>query len=266
MKLSEIWIYPVKSLGGIRLTTAQVEGRGLKYDRRWLIVDEDGQFLTQRVHPKMALINVALTDSGLLLTSRIDRAEIHIPFTPVSAKTITVKIWADTTSAVTVCDEADIWLSKQLSQQVQLVFMPDSVERKVDPRYASHDENVSFADGYPFMMISQSALDHLNEQLAMPITMKRFRPNFVVTGTAPHAEDNWTSFKVGNIEFEIVKPCSRCIMITIDPETAAQGQEPLKTLTGYRRINNKIQFGQNVVTQQSGTIAENDEVIVLAVK
>lgn len=266
IKLSEIWIYPVKSLGGIRLKTAQVEGRGLQYDRRWLIVDEVGQFVTQRALPKMALIDVALDADALILTSRTDQEQIRIPFRPVTAHEMTVKIWADETSALTVSDEADRWLSQKLDKNVRLVTMPDTVERKVDPCYAKNNENVSFADGYPFLIISQTALDNLNEKLEVPITMKRFRPNFVITGTLPHAEDDWTAFQVGNIGFEIVKPCSRCVLTTIDPETADKGSEPLKTLAGYRRFNNKILFGQNVVTQQTGIINQNDEVIILAAK
>jgi uncharacterized protein YcbX len=146
---------------------------------------------------------------------------------------------------------------------VKLVIMPESTQRKADPRYAKNNENVSFADGFPFLLISQASLDHLNEQLEMPIVMQRFRPNFVVTGTNPHAEDDWKSIKIGGLFFDIVKPCARCVLTTIDPETAEKGKEPLKTLATYRRVNNKILFGQNVVTKQNGLIKQGDPISLL---
>ena len=259
MTLSEIWIYPVKSLGGIRLTEADVEERGLKYDRRWMIVDQDGLLVTQRQVNKMALIDVAIVENGLLISVRNDSEdEIFVPFEPITNQELLVKVWDDEVKALTVSNEADQWLSKQLEKEVRLVVMPLSTERKADPKYAKNDENVSFADGFPFLIISQASLDHLNSKLAEPIEMKRFRPNFVVTDTEPHEEDNWNNIQIGNIQFEIVKPCARCILTTIDPETSQKGPEPLKTLATYRKINNKILFGQNVVAKDYGTLREGD--------
>ena len=263
MNISEIWIYPVKSLGGIRLKEAEVEEKGLKYDRRWMIVDEDGVFLTQRAYSKMALIDVSLESNALVLTSRSDQQSISIPFEPVSAEQISVKVWDDEVVALTVNDQADVWLSQQLDKNVRLVLMPEWSERKADPKYAKNDENVSFADGFPFLIISQASLDNLNDKLSESLEMKRFRPNFVITSTTPHAEDEWKKIKIGNLEFEIVKPCARCVLTTIDPETGNKGPEPLKTLATYRRLNNKILFGQNVVARNFGTIAENDTVVIL---
>jgi uncharacterized protein YcbX len=263
MTLSEIWIYPVKSLPGIRLTEAQVEEKGLKYDRRWMIADLNGRFITQREFPAMAMLTVAVQEYGLLISSRLDSGKaVLVPFEPVTAKPVAVTIWDDVVEALTVSKEADDWLSAQLNMPVQLVLMPESAQRKADPRYARNNENVSFADGFPFLLISQASLDHLNEQLEEPVTMLRFRPNFVVTGTAPHAEDDWKSIQIGTLSFDLVKPCARCVLTTIDPETAEKGKEPLKTLATYRKAGNKILFGQNIVAKQSGLVKQGDEILV----
>ncbi|WP_310587862.1 MOSC domain-containing protein [Dyadobacter luteus] len=261
--LSEIWIYPVKSLAGIRLSEAEVQSRGLRFDRRWMIVDEEGVFLTQRTFSKMALIDVTLESNTIRLHSRTDKSFIDIPLQPEHPLEISVKVWDDVVPALTVSKTADEWLSKQLEKQVTLVVMPDSTKRKADPKYAKNDENVSFADGFPYLIISQAALDNLNRKIDSDLEMKRFRPNFVISGTEPHAEDNWSLLQIGDIEFEIVKPCARCVLTTIDPETGIKGAEPLKTLAGYRRVNNKIMFGQNAVAKQNGLIRQDALVSVL---
>ena len=263
--LSEIWVYPVKSLGGIRLTKAFTEERGLQYDRRWMIIDDENVFITQRVYQKMALIDVELLEEGLKIFLRADPQDfVLVPYEPVTALPVTVKVWDDTAEAVTVSNEADAWLSRQLELNLRLVMMPDSTERKADPRYARHDENVSFADGFPYLVISQASLDDLNSRLAEPIEMRRFRPNFVISGTEAFAEDQWKHITIGNLRFEIVKPCARCVLTTINPETAEKGAEPLKTLATYRRNGNKILFGQNVTAQDFGELNVGDPVIIQA--
>lgn len=264
MTLSEIWIYPVKSLAGIRLTKAEVEEKGLKYDRRWMIIDENSVFITQRIFSKMALIDVKLTSDQLILSYRPhDNDDVHVPFEPSSGQKIQVKIWDDEVEAITVSDEADKWLSNHLEKNVRLVMMPESTQRKADPKYARNEENVSFADGFPFLIISQASLDHLNSRLPEPIDMKRFRPNFVVAGTIAHAEDDWKCIQIGDIRFEIVKPCARCVLTTVNPETGNKGPEPLKTLATYRRVNNKILFGQNVVAKNAGVVNQGDLLTLL---
>lgn len=263
MILSEIWIYPVKSLSGIRLTQAKAEEKGLQYDRRWMIVDENNVFITQRAFQKMALIDVELHAYGLKILSRNSPDDfVIVPYSPITGTPVNVTVWDDVTEAVTVSDEADAWLSRQLEMELRLVMMPDATQRKVDPRYAHNNENVSFADDFPYLVISQASLDDLNSRLAEPITMRRFRPNFVITGTEPFAEDQWKHISIGNLHFEVVKPCARCVLTTIDPVTSEKGPEPLKTLSGYRRVGNKVLFGQNVVVKESGEIREGDTLIV----
>lgn len=263
MILSEIWIYPVKSLAGIRLSEAQVQEKGLQYDRRWMIVDQFGRFLSQREFPNMAMLEVAVQENSLLISNKLNPKEnISVPFQPVSADAIAVTVWDDEVPALTVSNEVDAWLSEQMKMAVKLVVMPETAERKADPRYAKNNENVSFADGFPFLLISQASLDDLNARLEEPIVMKRFRPNFVVTGTKPFAEDAWKSIQIGALSFAIVKPCARCVLTTIDPETAEKGKEPLKTLATYRKVNNKILFGQNVVAKQHGLVKQGDEILL----
>ena len=202
MHLSEIWIYPVKSLGGIRLTEAVPEERGLQYDRRWLIIDENNKFVTQRVFTKMAFIEVRLTAGGLLIFNRENPDNtLTVPFEPVTREELTVTIWDDTVTALTVSDEADQWLSSALDRPLRLVYMAETSQRRIDPKYAKNEESVSFADAFPFLFISQESLNDLNAKLEEPVEMKRFRPNFVISGTTPFAEDQWQKVAIGESAF-----------------------------------------------------------------
>ncbi|MCE6988132.1 MOSC domain-containing protein [Dyadobacter sp. CY323] len=266
MQLSEIWVYPVKSLSGIRLTEAEVLERGLKYDRQWMIVDDNNVFITQRVFHKMALIDVSLEETGMRFSNRLEEDnEVFVPFNPETNETVTVKIWEAWVDAVTVSPDADKWLSKELGQSLRLVMMPTSTERKVPVKYAKNGENVGFADDFPYLIISQASLDDLNTRLLEPVAMKRFRPNFVVAGTMPFEEDQWKKISIGGLDFELLKPCARCVLTTIDPVTAQKGKEPLKTLSTYRMFNKKILFGQNVVATSFGTVKEGDTVTVMEI-
>lgn len=262
MILSEIWIYPIKSLGGIRLKESTVEEQGLKYDRRWMIVDENGKFITQRVNMKMALIDVSFHQEGLILSHRFNESKpVIVPYTPLSNHPLQVKVWNDTVIARTVCDQADAWLTAQLGKKVRIVEMYESTRRPMDPAYAnSSNQLVSFADDFPFLLISQASLEDLNEKLTEPVEMMRFRPNFVVTGTDSFAEDSWNQIKIGNVDFKVAKPCERCILTTIDPHTGTKGLEPLKTLSTYRKINKQIFFGQNLIALQNGMVREGDKI------
>lgn len=264
MLLSEIWIYPVKSLGGIRLTISQVEEKGLQYDRRWMVVDENGKFLTQRVNNKMALVDVSFDEAGLILSHRSDiENRVLVPFKSVSNEIMQVKVWKDVVTARTLCDQADSWLSRQLGKKVRIVEMYEDSRRLMHPAYASPDALVSFADDFPFLLISEASLADLNSKLSIDVEMKRFRPNFVISGTEPFAEDSWNHITIGNIGFDVATPCERCVLTTIDPATGTKGLEPLKTLATYRKVNNKILFGQNLVSVQTGMIREGDEVLVI---
>jgi uncharacterized protein YcbX len=247
--LSEIWVYPVKSLGGISLQTAKVEPRGLQHDRRWMLVDDTGRFVSQREIPQMALLDTAIDSTHLTVFWKKNPSEqIQIPLeTPADLEKLQVEIWDDQCQSQVLPKEISDWFSENLKQNLRLVVMPETTRRWADGRYAPEGQHVSFADGYPFLLIGQATLDDLNRRLAQPLPMNRFRPNFVFTGGAPFEEDSWKQFTISNQQFACVKPCGRCIIPTTDQDTAVRAAEPLKTLATFRQSGHKILFGQNVV-------------------
>jgi uncharacterized protein YcbX len=264
VSLSEINIYPVKSAHGLSLDQARLVRRGLEHDRRWMLVDKEDKFLTQRQFSQMALIHPALEENALVL-----RAEGFAPFElPASlddGPIRTVQVWEDQCIAVSAGDDADSWLSDVLGHEVRLVYMPDECERQVDETYARPGDITSFSDGFSLLLISEASLQDLNSRLEQPVPMRRFRPNLVVSGCAPFAEDKWRRIRIGNIEFEVAKPCSRCIIPTIDTETGLRNpeREPLRTLAGYRRRDNKVYFGQNLIHRGTGLINTGDPVEII---
>ncbi|HVW94991.1 MAG TPA: MOSC N-terminal beta barrel domain-containing protein [Mucilaginibacter sp.] len=264
LKISELYIYPVKSLGGIRVDESRVTPMGLEYDRRWLLVDDNNDFVTQRQFPKMALLSVALRKSGITVSNKEYSESIDIPFNERgrSYERITVTIWDDTCSGELVSAEADNWFTKALGFRCRLVYMPDDTRRIVDQRYANENAITSFSDAYPFLLIGQASLDELNSRLTEPIPMNRFRPNIVFSGAEPFAEDQYGHFKIGGVDFYGVKLCARCVMTTVNQDTGVNGKEPLKTLAKYRAKDNNILFGQNLIHKGSGQISVGDELIL----
>ena len=259
MTISALYLYPIKSLGGVAVSEAVVEPKGFRHDRRFMLVSPGGAFITQRTNHQMALIDVAIDESSdqLRVWHRNDPANVlTLPLTPVpdTLVPLPVSIWdSEDVAAVRISDDADRWFSDALGKPCQLVFMPDTTHRTVDPAYARPTDAVSFADGYPYLLIGQASLDDLNQRLPNPITMQRFRPNVVVDGSLPYEEDGWQRFRVGDLTFSGVKPCARCVLTTIDPDTAERGPEPLRTLTTYRQYKHKILFGQNVLLADANT-------------
>jgi uncharacterized protein len=257
--LSEFWIYPVKSLGGIRLPSAKVLGKGLQYDRRFMLVDEGGMFMTQRVFPKMALFKVSINDDQITVTHGAET--ISFPAVPSNTQPAKpVQIWDDLVMGNEVSPDVSQWFSYQLGMPCRLVFFPEENPRPVDAQYKVNDEHVGFADAYPLLIIGQSSLDDLNSRLADPLPMNRFRPNLVFTGGEAYEEDNWRNFTVGKTRFIGVKPCARCVLTTVNQDTGVKSAEPLRTLASYRSRNNKIYFGQNVVVVDPLEIREGDAV------
>ncbi|MDQ3713810.1 MAG: MOSC domain-containing protein [Acidobacteriota bacterium] len=268
MILSEINIYPIKSLSGISLKNATVEKRGLQFDRRWMLVDEKRNFLTQRNFPKMATVSVEIVETGLRVSQSND--ELVIPFEPNTNKTVSVKIWSSRCRAQVYEDKINEWFSDALETNCQLVLMPAETKREVSYFYAVHkDDVVSFADAYPFLLIGENSLTDLNSRLENPVPMNRFRPNLIVSGADAFAEDGWTRIRIGDVVFHLVKPCARCVVTTIDQSNGAkQGVEPLRTLASFRipkrSIKKKILFGQNLIAEDVGKIVNvGDTVEVL---
>lgn len=272
MFLSEINIYPIKSLAGISLSEAKIERRGLQFDRRWLLVDENNKFLTQREFPKMAALKVEIKNGGLAVSENA-KNKIEVDFNPQANVSARVRIWQSNCSAKVYEDEINQWFSDALDTNCKLVLMPEETKRKVNYFYAVHkDDHVSFADGYPFLLIGENSLADLNSRLENDLPMNRFRPNLVVKDSEAFAEDGWKQIKIGETVFHLVKPCARCVMTTINQMTGEkEGKEPLKTLASYRTpkrsVKKKILFGQNLIAEsEGGVLRVGDRVEVLETK
>jgi len=265
MNVSEINIYPVKSLRGISLESSVVEDRGLQFDRRWMLVDENRQFITQREVPRMAIVEMTAGIDGLSASLNGDR--LSIPGDPGTGESATVGIWGSKVKAEFYPDEINRWFSDALEANCRLVLMPETSKRIVSPDYAVRrfEDTVSFADGYPFLLIGEGSLADLNTRLAEPVPMNRFRPNFVVAGSSAFEEDTWKRIRIGSTEFHVVKPCARCVITTVDQAAGVKtGKEPLKTLSEYRNRNGNVLFGQNLIADiPGGTINVRDRVEVI---
>lgn len=308
MHISEINLYPIKSLKGISVDSARVEPRGLQYDRRWMLTDKDGKFLTQREFPRMATITTEVMSDELRVMSD-GIGELRVPLEPRSGARQQVTIWQSVCHGVVYDDEVNQWFSDVLSTPCQLVYMPDDTRRSVNDRFDRGGEIVSFADGYPLLVIGEASLADLNKRIGTrtppsaggdaeppprpsatptnsggeffePLPMNRFRPNIVVTGSEPYAEDNWTRIRVGNAVFRTTKPCERCVVPTVDQQKGEfAGKEPLRTLATYRVAKdvmperfealgvtpNAVLFGQNLIAETPGaTVRLGDEVEIMS--
>ncbi len=264
IRLSQLYIYPVKSMAGIPLEASELDDMGLKYDRRWMLVDSQGRFMTQRTHPQMVLIRPTILDGRLLLTGSKGES-VEVPGIEHAEERMSVQVWKDQVKAHRLSSAIDAWLSREIGDPCHLVFIADDEIRQCDPAYAKEGDRTGFSDGFPLLLISEASLDLLNEKLDAPVDMIRFRPNLVVAGCHAHAEDNWREISIGDIRFRIVKPCSRCPIPTVNPETGRkEGPEPLKTLMSYRRRDNKVWFGQNMVHEGKGLLQTSQQVEILA--
>lgn len=268
MILSEINVYPIKSLRGISQTEAKIERRGLEFDRCWMLVDENNKFMSQRDFPKMATLTVKILDNALEISNGAEN--FAVPFSPPTNETATVEIWTSRVKAKIYEGAANEFFSDALQIKCRLARMPDETRRKVNYIYAVHkDDEVSFADALPFLLIGENSLADLNGKLEKPVPMNRFRPGLVVKDSEAFAEDSWKKIKIGGTVFHIVKPCARCVVTTIEQATGEKrGTEPLKTLADYRipkrSVKRKILFGQYLIAESAGEILRvGDEVEIL---
>ena len=253
IRLSAIYFYPVKSLRGIGLQRAPLGRRGIDYDRHWMLVDDAGVFITQRHLPRMALISTSLVPGGLRLSAP-GMPDLDVALESAAHRPLSVRVWDDLCTARSAGDAPRRWLSAFLDCACRLVYLPPDSRRLVDTNFAQAGEETGFSDGFPLLLISQTSLDDLNTRLQTPLPMQRFRPNLVVEGCLPYAEDGWRRIRVGDIILRLVKACSRCAITTVDPETGGKGAEPLRTLSGYRKRGNKVYFGQNLLHQAAGEL------------
>lgn len=277
MKISEICIYPIKSLGGISLSSSILEERGLRFDRRWMLVDKEGMFFTQREFPQLATVSVSLAQNGVDVCA-VGFGSINVPF-GIEGETVKVQVWDSACDAIPNSKNINDWFSDFLKFDCQLVFMPDETKREVNANFNNGNDIVSFADGYPILLIGENSLKLLNEQLEAELPMNRFRPNLVVSGSAPFAEDIWGKIRIGESVFRTTKPCARCVITTIDQTRGVfDGKEPLASLAKFRMAKDvypnafekfglnatSVLFGQNLVPEVvGGTISVNDLVETL---
>lgn len=256
--LSELYRYPVKSTAYEPLESVRLDALGLEGDRRWMLVDAaNGRFLTQRLLPQMGLIEARWQDGFAALRLRapgLDDLLVDVPGRDDNLRG--VLIWRDMLQVPDAGDAAAQWLSRFLGRDVRLVQMPEQRARQVDTAYAEPGEHVHFADGFPLLLIGQGSLDDLSARVGRPLEMLRFRPNLVVTGAEPFAEDSWKRIRIGDVTFKVAKPCSRCILTTIDPHTGERdvAREPLATLMDYRNVNGEALFGQNLLAERRGEL------------
>ncbi len=264
MKLTDIYIYPVKSLGGIRLEQARVEPQGLAHDRKWMIVDaEEYKHLTQRQVPQMSLLQPYLFEDRLEIRHKHKNiSPLQIPLTLDGSEILEISVWNDVVPSLRVGEVADHWLEETLGRPCRLVYMYNDHSRTVKPKYAPGGSWVSYADRTPFLIIGQESLQDLNNRLQEPLPMNRFRPNLVFEGGKPYTEDHWKRFSVGKVNFHGVGPCGRCKVTTIDQDTAEKGEEPLETLRTYRRPEKSVLFGLLATWEKGEEIRVEDKIIV----
>jgi len=286
MLISEINIYPIKSLKGILLQSSVVEKRGLQFDRRWMLTDPDGMFFTQRAVPKMAVLSVEVESGGLRVSSP-EEGSVSIPFEPDRGKYQNVTVWQSDVAGEVYVGEVSEWFSDVLGRKCQLVRMPDKSYRHVSKPFDTGDDIVSFADGYPLLLLGEASVGELNERLhdryhdeeygeKLPLPMNRFRPNVVVNGSEPFEEDRWARIKIGEAIFRVVKPCARCVMTTVDQSRGQfDGKEPLKTLAGFRMAKDafpdtfeafghtetSVLFGENLIPENPGVVLRTGDPI-----
>jgi len=261
--VSRLFVYPIKSLGGIQLDAAEVEARGSRHDRRWMLVDETGDFLSQRRYPRMALARVRVEGDRLVVNAP-DMPPLKLALSPEPGAAVRACIFGDEVEAVSCGVEADRWFARFLGAACRLVYMPDETERAVDPEYAGVGDRVGFADGFPLLLFSEASLDDLNARLENPLPVNRFRPNILVAGCAPYEEDRWRTVRVGGVGLRVVKPCARCAITTVDQSSGEKGKEPLRTLASYRKVGGEVYFGQNAIPDATGLVRVGDAVEVIS--
>lgn len=257
--VKEIYIYPIKSLAGISCQKALAEEMGFENDRRWMLIDEDKLHVTQREYPIMSQFYPKILEGKIQITFQdqihefLINEDLGIP--------IKTKVWDDKSEVVEVNKPTSEWFSKHLGFECKLVKIINTGDRKHESSKLKETFNVSLADGYPYLMIGTESLDFLNEKLHDKVSIMRFRPNIVISTQSAHEEDNFEDFKIGEVNFKNVKPCGRCIMVNNDPQKGIVKKEPLKTLSKYRKVDNSVLFGTNIVALNNGIIKVGDEII-----
>jgi uncharacterized protein len=266
IRLASIRIYPMKAARALNLDESRVEPWGLAGDRRWLLVDEDGRFISQREESSLARVVVSCGPDGIRVSAE-GRTGLVIAEPPAGAALLKVRVWSSTLLAAAAGPAADAWFSAYLGRPARLVYLDDPTRRPVDPEFGRAGDVVSFADGYPLLLTSAGSLGELGGWLAAagerPVPMTRFRPSVVVAGAPPWAEDRWRRVRIGAVPFRVAKPCGRCMVTTTDQVTGERGRQPLKMLGRRRRFGQQLVFGQNLIPDAGGVIRVGDPVEIL---
>lgn len=260
LQLTGLTIYPIKSTAGISVEAWDVDRFGLLHDRRWMVVDLRGHLITQRECRALALVHTTIYPDHLAIRAA-GTTSLRVPLVS-EGRRVRVRVWDDWCEAIAVGPESARWFTDYLGTPARLVYMPDSTHRPANTTYAPESPTVSFADAFPFLLISEESLTDLNGRLATPVPMNRFRPNLVIEGGVAFIEDSLREFALNGIRFRVVKPCDRCVVTTTDQETAERRVEPLRTLAAYRRVEGKVYFGQNVVHQGTGRLQVGASLLV----
>ena len=265
MHVTSIAIYPIKATAEIDLQQAEVRSRGLAGDRRWMVVDEGGQFLHQRIRAKLALVKTTLADGDELLLDAPGMSQLHVD-RPDGSQRLDVGVWSDTVGAADAGAEAAAWFSQFVGAPCHLVFMDAAATRPVAPEDGQAGDVVSFADAMPLLLASEASLADLNVRMENPLPMNRFRPNVVIDGDEPWIEESWKRLRIGDVDFEVTHPCLRCVVTTIDQQTGQKSgdSEPLRTLTSFRQTEDGVCFGVNLVPRSRSMVSVGDPVTVLS--
>jgi uncharacterized protein YcbX len=265
ISVSGLFVYPVKSCSGVMVDEAIVGTTGFELDRRWVVASEDGVFLSQRGHPRLALVKVRVGGNRLWLEAP-NLPVIEVPLEREPGPTVKVTVWGDDCAALDEGKDAAEFFSLHLGSSARLVRLADDDVRPLSSSSAQPGDRISFADGFPFLLLSEASLEGLNRRLSLPVPMDRFRPNIVVSGCPAHAEDGWRQVRIGDVDFRVVKPCARCVITTTNQETGDRSAEPLRTLATYRVRESQVIFGQNLIHGGRGSMRVGDPVVVLSNK
>jgi hypothetical protein len=257
-KITGLFIYPIKGFSGITLRSAYCTPEGLENDRMWMVVDESDNFLTQREHAIMTQFRTAITKEGIRVFYK--DSSIILPFTYQVGTSTRFHVWGDECFGFYAETHLNDWLTSCLGVTAKFVSMDKEKKRKADEKYAKNGETVSFADGFPFLILGEAALEFLNSKLEQPIPIDRFRPNIVFSGGSANEEDYWKEVAIGSATFLGAKPCARCNVTTIDQQTGEKSSEPLRTLSTYRKESNKVNFGMNLLLKTAGIINVGDQI------
>lgn len=246
MHIDYLNIFPIKALAGISVKSAVITAKGLRYDRRFMLVDESNRFITQRTHPQLTSFSVELEENRLAINHAMAG---HVAFdaVPCEGESFPAIVWNDTVQVSAVGDAADQFFTEALNESVRLVGMPKTSHRQVNLMYGKEGDDVSFADAYPILLLGNASIEELNSRINTPVPLNRFRANIGVTGSRPWAEDTWNTVQIGKAEIQLVKPCERCIVIRTDQQTGERHDEPMQTLLKYRRFNSKVMVGMNCI-------------------